>query len=49
MTFGQTLRTIVLPQAFRTVIAPLGSVFIALAKNTTIAGGFGVRRGDAAR
>jgi glutamate transport system permease protein len=40
--FGQTLRLVVLPQAFRAVIPPLVSVFIALAKNTAIAAGFGV-------
>lgn len=40
--FGQILRTIVLPQAFRTVVPPLGSVWIALAKNTSIAAGFAV-------
>jgi glutamate transport system permease protein len=40
--FGQTLRTVVLPQAFRTVVPPLGNVWIALAKNTSIAAGFGV-------
>jgi glutamate transport system permease protein len=42
MTFGQTLREIVLPQAFRTVIPPLGNILIALAKNTAIAEAFGV-------
>ncbi|QYC39695.1 putative glutamine ABC transporter permease protein GlnM [Nonomuraea coxensis DSM 45129] len=36
LTFTQTLRLVVLPQAFRTVISPLGSILIALAKNTTI-------------
>ncbi|WP_214414333.1 amino acid ABC transporter permease [Sphaerisporangium fuscum] len=36
LTFTQSLRLVVLPQAFRTVIAPLGSIFIALTKNTTI-------------
>lgn len=36
MTFPQTLIVVVLPQAFRTVIAPLGSILIALIKNTTI-------------
>jgi len=41
MTFTQTLNIVVLPQAFRTVIAPLASVFIALAKNTSLAAGFG--------
>jgi glutamate transport system permease protein len=42
LDFGQTLRTVVLPQAFRTVIPPLGNVWIALAKNTSIAAGFAV-------
>jgi glutamate transport system permease protein len=42
LTFGQTLRIILLPQAFRSVLAPLGSVLIALAKNTTIASAIGV-------
>ena len=41
-TFGQNLRIILLPQAFRAVIIPLGSVLIALAKNTTIASAIGV-------
>ena len=36
LTFTQSLRLVVLPQAFRTVIAPLGSILIALTKNTTI-------------
>jgi glutamate transport system permease protein len=42
MTFGQTLRTVVLPQAFRTVIPPMGNLLIALTKNTAIAEAFGV-------
>ncbi len=42
MTFGQTLGTVVMPQAFRAVIPPLASVFIALAKNTSVAAAFGV-------
>jgi glutamate transport system permease protein len=37
MTFFQSLRLIILPQAFRSVVAPLGSVMIAMTKNTTIA------------
>jgi glutamate transport system permease protein len=36
LTFTQSLRMVVLPQAFRSVIAPLGSILIALTKNTTI-------------
>ncbi|NLU65988.1 amino acid ABC transporter permease [Streptomyces sp. HNM0574] len=42
MTFGQTLGTVILPQAFRTVIPPIGSTLIALAKNSAIAGSFSV-------
>ncbi|GAA1070237.1 amino acid ABC transporter permease [Kitasatospora arboriphila] len=42
LTFGQTLGLVVLPQAYRAVVAPLGSVMIALAKNTAIAGSFSV-------
>ncbi|MEU7026307.1 amino acid ABC transporter permease [Streptomyces sp. NPDC015232] len=42
MTFGQTLGTVVLPQAFRSVIPPIGSTLIALAKNSAIAGAFSV-------
>ncbi|AIY46311.1 amino acid ABC transporter permease [Mycolicibacterium fortuitum] len=42
LSFGQNLRLILLPQAFRAVILPLGSVLIALTKNTTIASTIGV-------
>lgn len=42
LTFAQNLRMILLPQAFRSVIIPLGSVLIALTKNTTIASAIGV-------
>jgi glutamate transport system permease protein len=42
LTFSQNLRIILLPQAFRAVIIPLGSVLIALTKNTTIASAIGV-------
>ena len=38
-TYPQTLRRIVLPQAFRTVISPLGSLIIAMIKNSAILGG----------
>ncbi len=31
------LRIVVLPQALRTVVAPLGSIFIALIKNSALA------------
>ncbi len=37
LTFPQTMVTIVLPQALRTVVGPLGSVFIALTKNSSLA------------
>lgn len=37
LTFRQLLFLVVLPQAFRSVIAPLGSVFIALIKNSALA------------
>jgi len=40
--FSQTLRIVVLPQAIRMVIPPLINVFIALTKNTSVAGGFAV-------
>jgi len=40
LDFGQTLRLIVLPQAVRMVIPPLINVYIALTKNTSVAGGF---------
>lgn len=42
LTFGQSLRQVILPQAFRGAIAPLGSVLIALTKNTTVASVIGV-------
>ncbi|KAA0081383.1 amino acid ABC transporter permease [Mycolicibacterium sp. P9-64] len=41
-TFSQNLRIVLLPQAFRSVLIPLGSVLIALTKNTTIASAIGV-------
>lgn len=37
LRFSQLLGVIVLPQAFRTVAGPLGSVFIALTKNSSLA------------
>ncbi len=40
LSFVPTLRHVILPQAFRTVIPPLGSVLIALTKNTSIASAF---------
>lgn len=40
LTFTQTLRAVVMPQALRTVIPPLINIFIALTKNSSVAGGF---------
>jgi glutamate transport system permease protein len=40
--FTQSLRLVILPQAFRTVIPPLINVVIALIKNSSIAAAFGV-------
>ncbi len=37
LTFPQVLGIVVLPQALRTVVAPLGGLFIALIKNSSIA------------
>ena len=45
MTFGQTLRLVVLPQAFANILPPLASVFIAMLKNTSIASAFFVFEG----
>lgn len=42
LTFGQSLREVVLPQAFRGAITPLGNTLIALAKNTTVVVTIGV-------
>ena len=42
LTFAQSLRLVILPQAFRTVVPPLINVVIALTKNTSIAAAFGV-------
>ncbi len=42
LNFTQTLRFVVLPQALRTVVPPLGSVVIAMFKNSAVVGAFGV-------
>jgi glutamate transport system permease protein len=42
LDFRASLTTIVLPQAFRGAIAPLGNVLIALTKNTTVVATIGV-------
>ena len=46
LTFGQSMREVLLPQAFRGSIAPIGSTIIALIKNSTVAAIIGV--GEAA-
>ncbi|WP_323178716.1 amino acid ABC transporter permease [Streptomyces sp. NBC_01381] len=42
LSFTQVLGLIILPQAFRAVVAPLANVLIALTKNTTVAAAIGV-------
>lgn len=42
LTFSQNLRHVVLPQAWRAAVVPLGSVIIAMIKNSALAGFFGV-------
>ncbi len=38
--FGQSVTLVILPQALRMTVPPLINVFIALTKNTSVAGGF---------
>jgi glutamate transport system permease protein len=42
LTLGQTLRLVVIPQALRAAVQPLGNVMIALTMNTALAAGVGV-------
>jgi len=42
LTFSQSLRLVVLPQALRTVVPPLGNLWIALVKNSSIGAAFAV-------
>ena len=42
LTFGQSLSSVILPQAFRAVIPPLGSLLIALVKNSALVLAVGV-------
>lgn len=42
LTFTQSLSQVVMPQAFRTSVPPLGSVIIAMFKNSAVVGAFGV-------
>lgn len=47
LTFANSMSQVVLPQAFRAVVPPLASVFIALAKNTSVAAAFGLMEATA--
>jgi len=42
LTFSQSLGSVILPQAFRSSIPPVGSVLIAMFKNSAVLGAFGV-------
>ncbi len=44
LTFSQSLSQVILPQAFRSSVPPLGSVIIAMFKNSAVVGAFGVGR-----
>jgi glutamate transport system permease protein len=46
LTFTQNLRYIIFPQAWKYAIVPLGSVIIAMLKNSALAGAFGGVSGD---
>jgi glutamate transport system permease protein len=47
LTFGGTMREVILPQAFRATVPPLASVMIALLKNTSVAAAFGIMEATA--
>lgn len=42
MTFGENLRLVIVPQALRAVVQPIGNVMIALVMNTALAAAVGV-------
>ncbi len=42
LTFGQVIRLVLLPQALRTIIQPLASLFIAITLNSSLAASVGV-------
>src|SRR2546421_3063522 len=42
LTFPQNLRLVVIPQALRAVVAPIGNIFIALIKNSSLASAISV-------
>ncbi|TNM46137.1 amino acid ABC transporter permease [Nocardioides albidus] len=47
MTFGQNMRYVVLPQAFRASVPPLASTLIAMTKNTSVVAVFGLMEATA--
>ena len=47
LTFAQSMKLVVLPQALRAVVPPLTSVQVALAKNTSVAAAFGMAEATA--
>jgi glutamate transport system permease protein len=46
LTFTQNLRHVVFPQAWKYAIVPIGSVIIAMLKNSALAGAIGGVHGD---
>ena len=47
MTYGQKMRKVVLPQAFRVIIPPTGNEFIAMMKDTALVSFLGVTAASA--
>lgn len=47
LTFAQSMRLVVLPQALRAVVPPMTSVQVALVKNTSVAAAFGMAEATA--
>lgn len=47
LTFGQSMRQVILPQALRAAIPPLASVLVAMLKNTSVAAAFGIAEATA--
>lgn len=47
MTYGQRMRKVILPQAFRVIIPPTGNEFIAMMKDTALVSFLGVTLGSA--
>jgi glutamate transport system permease protein len=47
LTFGQSMRQVVLPQALRAAVPPLVSTLVAMLKNTSVAAAFGIAEATA--